>query len=150
MKPHEVIATWFGLGFIRKAPGTMGSLGAIPFGLAIHHFFGVEGLLEAAAAVTIVGCWAANEFQKKSGKSDDQRIVVDEVAGQWIALLPAALDPFLILVSFILFRLFDIKKPWPCRRLEKIPGGVGVMADDVAAGIYAALIVAGLRYAGIG
>lgn len=149
MNAAKIIATWFGAGLLPKAPGTWGSLAAIPFGLMIYKFLGPAGLALATIAITFLGAWAAAEFDKHEQTHDNSRIVVDEVAGQWISLLPAGLDPFLIVLSFLLFRAFDITKPWPCRNLEKLPGGWGVMADDIAAGFYALIIITGLRYAGL-
>lgn len=137
--PHVLIATWFGLGRLRPAPGTMGTLGAIPFGYAIAYYTGIVGLVIAALLMIWLGTLAANYYGRKSGQKDDQTIVVDEVAGMWIAAIPAATYPELWAVAFVLFRLFDIYKPWPASFFDKREngGGFDVMMDDVVAGIFA-------------
>ncbi|MDY0008818.1 MAG: phosphatidylglycerophosphatase A [Bdellovibrionales bacterium] len=137
--PHVLIATWFGIGRLRPAPGTLGTLGAIPFGYAIAYYTGIAGLIVAALLMVWLGTIAATYYGKKSGKKDDQSIVVDEVAGMWIAAIPAATYPELWLLAFVLFRIFDIYKPWPASYFDKRPGGGGfdVMMDDVVAGIFA-------------
>lgn len=132
------VSTWFGSGRLRPAPGTMGSLAAIPFGVGIQYAGGPVALALAALAITCIGVVAANRYSKKSGVVDDQTIVVDEVAGMWIAGIPAETNPELWFFAFLLFRLFDIWKPWPCSYFDdKSASGVDVMMDDVVAGIYA-------------
>lgn len=144
------LATWLGSGLMKPAPGTWGSAAAIPFGLIIFGAAGLWGLLIAIFVVGRIGIWAANEFDRQSGSHDNKMIVIDEVAGQWIALIPAlalyGLAPLPIAISFALFRVFDILKPWPVSYCDRnIKGGLGVMADDFAAGIYAALLFMGLE-----
>jgi phosphatidylglycerophosphatase A len=135
-----LLATWFGAGLLRPAPGTMGSLAAIPFGYAIVMLSGQVALAIAAAVLLIIGTIAAGRYGKKSGVVDDQSIVVDEVAGMWIAAIPAGKHLWLWLVAFFLFRLFDIWKPWPASFFDnRSKGGFDVMMDDVVAGIYALL-----------
>lgn len=143
--PHVLIATWFGVGRLRPAPGTLGSLAAMPFGYAIAYYTGLTGLMLAAFLLLIIGSMAATYYGKKSGQKDDQTIVVDEVVGLWVAAIPAALHLNLWITAFLLFRLFDIYKPWPASFFDKRKGGGGfdVMMDDVVAGFYAALGVAG-------
>jgi len=139
------VSTWFGSGRLRPAPGTMGSLAAIPFGMAIQHFGGPGALAMAAMAIICIGIVAANRYSKKSGVVDDQTIVVDEVAGMWIAAIPAETHWDLWVVAFLLFRLFDIWKPWPASYFDnKSVSGTDVMMDDVVAGIYAMVGVASL------
>jgi phosphatidylglycerophosphatase A len=141
--PHVLLATWFGVGRLRPAPGTLGTLAAIPFGYAIAYFSGITGLLLASLLMIGLGTMAATYYGRKSGQKDDQTIVVDEVAGMWIAAIPAATHPELWVVAFILFRLFDIYKPWPASFFDKrATGGIDVMMDDVIAGFYAFLGVA--------
>lgn len=150
-QPYSWLASWFGLGFIRFAPGTFGSLGALPFGIAATWLGGVPATALLCFVIFLIGMWAADRFEKHTGTSDNGAIVIDEVAGQLLALIPAGLDPVLIFMSFFLFRLFDIGKPWPVSWAEKkLPGASGVMCDDIFAGLYAALILIGLHYAGIG
>lgn len=139
------VSTWFGSGRLRPAPGTMGSLAAIPFGIAIQYLGGPVALAMAAVAITCIGVVAANRYGKKSGVVDDQTIVVDEVAGMWIAAIPAETNWDLWVCAFLLFRLFDIWKPWPASYFDnKSRSGTDVMLDDVVAGIYAMVGVGGL------
>ena len=144
-QPYVWLATWFGAGLIGKAPGTWGSLAAIPFAWLICAYLPIEAFIVAIIVVTLLGYWAAEKFVKNIGDHDNQMIVIDEVAGQWIALLPViiivGLNPFWITLSFALFRLFDIIKPWPVSWADKkLKGALGVMADDIIAGIMAAII----------
>lgn len=138
------IATWFGCGFFPFAPGTIGSLAAVALAWVAHSRFGWSPwlFLVAGALITLPGVWAADQTEKASGKKDPGVVVVDEVAGQWITLGGAvALNPKSWLLAFALFRIFDIWKPYPARKLEALHGGAGIMADDVIAGLYAALIM---------
>ncbi len=140
------LASWFGCGFINPAPGTWGSLGALPFGVAIYAFLGKEALCVAAVVVTIIGYFVADKFDKAMGGHDSKMIVIDEVAGQWLAMIPAALNPFLIILSFVFFRFFDILKPWPVSFFDqKVKGAAGVMGDDIVAGLMAALVIIGIN-----
>jgi phosphatidylglycerophosphatase A len=138
--PASLLATWFGAGLLPWAPGTWGSLAALPFAWAIAAVFGAGGLLAAAALIFLLGWWAAARIGRASRIKDHGAIVIDEVAGQWLTLVVAPLDPIAYLLGFLLFRLFDIAKPWPASWADrKLPGGFGVMADDVIAGLYAAI-----------
>ncbi len=140
-------ASWFGCGFISPAPGTWGSLGAIPFGIMLYIAGGSVFLLIASILVTMLGLWAADRFDKAIDGHDSKMIVIDEVVGQWIAMIPAALNPYLVLLSFIAFRFFDILKPWPvCFFDKKVNGALGIIGDDIVAGLYAALIVSIITY----
>ena len=141
--PAFLIATWFGAGLLPKAPGTWGSLAALPLGWALAAWGGPLLLAAAATLLFFVGWWASAVYVKRSGIADPAQVVVDEVVGQWLALLPAPLDPLLYFAAFLLFRLFDIRKPWPVGWADReIAGGLGVMLDDVQAGGYAALVLA--------
>lgn len=136
--PAVLIATWCGVGLIPKAPGTCGSLAALPIAWVIRVLWGVPGLAAADAVVFVVGCWAAAAIAGASRIPDPGAVVVDEVAGQWLTLLAAPLDPLAWGLGFALFRLFDIWKPWPVGWLDRhITGGIGIMLDDVAAAAYA-------------
>lgn len=139
--PAAWLATWFGCGLLPAAPGSWGSLAALPLAWLLLWLGGAWALLAGAGIVFLVGWWASEVYAKALGGKDPREVVVDEVAGQFIALLPAALAPLPFAVGFLLFRLFDIVKPWPIRRLENLPGGLGIMADDLLAGIYAALVL---------
>ena len=147
LKNHDVmLATWFGAGRVRPAPGTIGTLAALPFGYAISYFTTPVGLTIAAALLLWLGTKASDSYVARSGKKDDQTIVVDEVVGVWIAAIPAATHWQLWLAAFVLFRIFDIYKPFPATIFEKKENGKGidVMMDDVVAGIYAFFGVAAL------
>ena len=153
--PAILLATWFGSGYIKPAPGTWGSFAALPFILSAHAVGGVFWVLAFAVFVTAIGFWAAAEFDHQSGGHDAKEIVIDEVAGVSITLLPVlyfvGLSPLLCIIGFILFRVFDILKPWPVSYCDQqMKGAAGVMLDDVVAGLFAAGCLMGLIYAGIG
>lgn len=150
-KPYVWIATWFGCGFMRPAPGTWGTLGALLPGILLAKAGGWPLLAVGIVIVTLLGLYASREFEKDTGLQDCGMIVIDEVAGIWITLLASTLSPLSILLAFVFFRFFDILKPWPvswCDR--KLPGAWGVMSDDLVAGLYAALCLGGVHYAGLG
>lgn len=135
--PAGVLATWFWSGLMPFAPGTWGSLAALPFAYFIQYYGGWIVLLIASVVVFLVGWWASHVFEKEAGVEDPGAVVIDEVAGQWLVLLPAGLDPLLYLVGFVLFRLVDIFKPWPaCWFDRNVHGGLGIMLDDVVAALY--------------
>lgn len=132
------------------APGTAGAVEGVAIFLAIHALhFGPGPSLLALAIINVVlfaaGVWASNCACRVTGLEDPRLVVIDEVSGQLIALTPLALLPSLsiaaVLIGFLLFRLFDISKPYPIRKLERLPGGLGVMADDALAGVYAAVLL---------
>ncbi len=133
-----VIGTWFGSGLLPLAPGSWGSLAALPFAWAIAWLFGAPALLVAAALLFLIGWWAAGRLSRDTGAKDAGAIVVDEVVGQWITLAVAPRDITAYVAGFVLFRIFDIAKPWPAGWADShLSGGFGVMADDVVAAIYA-------------
>jgi len=137
-----LIATWFGCGFFPFAPGTVGSLAALVIAIALHFNYGSGRLtfLLLAAILLLPGIWAADLVAKRVQRTDPSIVVVDEVIGQWITIAGAAtLNWKSWLASFVLFRLLDIWKPAPARQFEKLPGGIGIVADDVMAGVYGAL-----------
>ena len=156
-----------GVGYLPFAPGTWGSLVGVGLYLLmqlwtfrfIRLFAGPNSLmllspgsvfiaveLIVITLVTLVGIWAASRTEQLSGRKDPGKVVIDEVAGQLIALLPIVprLDPgwVSIISAFLLFRLFDIVKPYPARRFEKLESGLGIMSDDIVAGAYAAVATA--------
>jgi len=138
------IATWFGCGFAPVGPGTVGSLAAMAIAIALHLWLDLgRGTFAFLAAVLIVpGTWAANVVSKRLKVTDPGLVVVDEVVGQWITLAGATtLNWKSWLGCFLVFRLFDIWKPPPIHRLESLPGGIGIMADDMLAGAYGALVI---------
>jgi len=138
----RLIATWFYSGYAPKAPGTAGSVAALAIAWAIYTFtgfswFGLLGLVTAAPAI-----WAADAVARELKTEDPQIVVVDEVVGQWITLAGAiTLNWKSWLLALVLFRIFDMWKPWPIRKLETLPGGVGIVADDVLAGVYGAVVL---------
>jgi phosphatidylglycerophosphatase A len=134
----SLLATWFGSGLLPKAPGTWGSLAALPFAFAIHTLAGQFALLLASIVVFAIGCWAAQAYTTETGTKDPGEVVIDEVAGQWLTLAFVPVSAWAYVAGFVLFRLADILKPWPVSWLDrKVAGGLGVMADDMAAGLYA-------------
>ena len=140
----RLISTWFGCGYAPAAPGTAGSLAGLAIGIALHELAGFLwwhfALLAAVAFAPSV--WAATKTARALGVKDPGIVVVDEVIGQWIALAGAlAWNWKSYLGAFLLFRLFDIWKPAPVRQLEKLPDGLGIVADDVMAGLYAAVVL---------
>jgi len=140
----RLIGTWFYLGYFPKGPGTAGSLGALLVGVPLVTYFAWPPAAFALLALALLGpaIWAADRVAREGGSKDPQIVVVDEVVGQWIALAgAAALNWPYILAAFLLFRLFDIWKPPPVRALERIPGGAGIVLDDVMAGVYASLVL---------
>jgi phosphatidylglycerophosphatase A len=137
------IATFFGCGFLPKAPGTAGSLAAIGIVLFLQSAgFGRLALMAVSLILLPLAIWAAALTARAFGREDPGEVVVDEVLGQWVTLLGASVWNWqTYLAGFLLFRLFDIWKPQPVRRAESLPGGLGIVADDIVAGIYAALIL---------
>jgi phosphatidylglycerophosphatase A len=140
----RAIATWFGCGKVPVAPGTVGSLAAVAIAFVVHHYAGTDRLtfVIMAAALYLPGVWAAGVTARQEGITDPQIVVVDEVIGQWITLAGASVLNWKSgLAAFVIFRIFDIWKPPPVRQLEHLPGGVGIVADDVMAGLYGALAI---------
>ncbi len=140
-----LIATFFGCGRLRPGPGTLASAATVLLWWLISQAAGartqVPAALLLACLATAVGIPAATRVARESGISDPSFVVIDEVAGQMIALIAAPVRWKTLLAGFILFRAFDIVKPPPLRRLEKIPQGAGIMLDDVGAGLYALAIL---------
>ncbi len=140
----RLIATWFGVGLAPLAPGTVASLVALPIAWGLVAVSGSLGLALATALVFGLGALAAGTYATALGDGDPRSVVVDEVAGQWLSILPAAALPAPVFwhyaLAFVLFRAADIAKPWPAGWIDRnLGGGMGIMLDDVAAGAYAAL-----------
>ena len=144
------IATIFGIGYLRPAPGTWGSLFAIILAILIVEVFGVIGFIFALLSITIFGWWATSVYLKQIKTKDPSEVVIDELVGQWIAVLPIAisafyfkLEPFDLwpgwISSFLFFRIFDILKPSLIGWADEKTGALGVMLDDIFAGIAAAI-----------
>jgi phosphatidylglycerophosphatase A len=144
-----LLATWFGCGYAPVGPGTAGSAAALLIAWAAAHrtAFSPPWLALWAVLVSIAGIPAATAVARAIAKKDPGIVVVDEVAGQWLTL---AAVPVLnwqgCLAAFVLFRLFDIWKPPPVRWFEKLPEGTGIVADDLMAGIYGALVLLVMRW----
>ena len=145
-----MIATLGGVGRVGRAPGTIASaLSLVPAYLIVRYFGGSVLFLAIFAAIAI-GTWACDVYARESGSPDPSECVVDELAGQWLAcaLAPLSLSGFLF--AFVAFRLFDIVKPWPVSAAERLGGGVGIMCDDLLAGLFAGLVVAVAAAVGLG
>jgi len=139
-----IIATWFGCGFVKIAPGTAGSLMALVYAYVLVTSFSWRPVYFALLALALlpVAIWSAGVTARVSKAKDPGIVVIDEVLGQWITIAGAtALNWKSWLAAFLLFRLFDIWKPPPVRRLEALPSGTGIVADDVMAGMYGALVL---------
>ncbi|SFC25527.1 phosphatidylglycerophosphatase A family protein [Spirosoma endophyticum] len=145
---HKLIATGLGIGYIRKGGGTVASVACCAVWYVAHlstarpvgYLFFAPMLI--TLVITIVGIWSANAVEAQWGK-DSYRVVIDEVAGMCLSLLFIPITEKSLLAGLVLFRLFDIGKPFGIRKLEKLPGGWGVMLDDLLAGLYANLLLQG-------
>jgi phosphatidylglycerophosphatase A len=151
------VGTFFGVGLLKPGPGTWGSLAAVLLwmcGIVIHYyhpfpFFEWQAFwlfyclltLAATVVVSLIGIPAATIVAQESGREDPGHVVIDEVAGQWLTLAICRPDWPHALLAFALFRLFDITKPWPIRKLEALPGGWGIMLDDLAAGLFGLIVL---------
>jgi phosphatidylglycerophosphatase A len=148
----RTIATFFGVGRIQPAPGTWGSLAAILVWIVIASGVPAGWQAEALGVLIVIavvlGIPAATQVCRSSGIKDPQSIVIDEAAGQWITLLLAPVTWKTMAVGFILFRGFDIVKPPPVRQLERLSEGTGIVADDIAAGVYGFAIMQLLLHIG--
>lgn len=141
-KSAAAIATWFGSGYAPKAPGTFGTLAALPFVWVLGHFVESYLVLQAAsvACVTLLALFATARTEAFWKLHDDPRIVIDEVAGITAALIWFPFDWMHVILGFIIFRILDIWKPWPIGYIdEEIPGAAGTVLDDVFAGLVTGL-----------
>jgi phosphatidylglycerophosphatase A len=144
IKAAMAIATWFGCGYFPVGPGTAGSLAAVGIAILFRQCFGLQSYWFGILAILMLapGIWASTIAANVSGRKDPGLVVVDEVIGQWITLSGATvLNWKSWAAAFVLFRVLDIWKPAPARRLESLPGGTGIVMDDVMAGIYGALVL---------
>jgi phosphatidylglycerophosphatase A len=157
-RPHApcwatLVATFFGIGHMRPGPGTWGSAATMLLWAALAHFlhpaWRTPSAVGLAIVVMLIGVPAATQVSRAYATKDPQFVVIDEVAGQLIALIAAPLVWKTFLAGFILFRVFDIVKPPPVRQLERLPEGTGIVLDDVAAGIYALMVMQLLLHFGL-
>lgn len=145
MKIYTIMATWFGSGFAPKASGTAGSIAALPFVWALREFSGADAVLAFAIATFFIGWLATWKYMQTGTSSDPKEVVIDEVSG--IALMLYFMPHTLLgyVAGFLLFRIFDILKPWPISIADrKLKSAFGVMIDDIMAGIYPVLILSAL------
>ena len=147
---HIIIASGFGSGFSTFAPGTAGALVAVIIWTVLFYVIPSNILLVVTSLLivlfTAAGIWSADKLESEWGK-DPSKVVVDEMVGVWIALLAVPVgNVWYILFAFLLFRFFDIFKPLGIRKMEQLEGGIGVMADDILAGIYSFLLLMGVRW----
>lgn len=149
MNVPRAIATLCGIGYARYAPGTVASAVALPFAYLIAFAGSRFALLVLAIAVLAIGAWASELYAAETKTFDPSECVVDELAGQWIACAFAPVSLAGYALAFVLFRVFDIWKPWPIGRVERLHGGLGIMADDVAAALMAGVILVVLARAGL-
>jgi phosphatidylglycerophosphatase A len=144
----KLLAAGFGSGLSPFAPGTMGTLVGIPVCLVcLPLTWPVRFLF--VIVLSALAIFVSGRAETIYSNKDDQRIVIDEIAGFQVAMLPVAITGLNICTAFVLFRIFDIWKPFPIRNLQNLPGGWGVVIDDIAAGIYAGVIMLALNYVGI-
>ena len=140
-----LVATFFGIGHLRPGPGTWGSAATVVLWWLLAHKITPSWQPWAAALLALtavlVGIPAATRVARASGRKDPQFVVIDEVAGQLVTLIAAPVAWQSLLLGFILFRAFDIVKPPPVRQLERLPEGMGIVVDDVGAGLYALAVM---------
>src|SRR5215471_4931395 len=148
-----IVATFFGVGYLKPGPGTWGSAAGLLLWAALASQLAGSArtltVVVLAGVVTLIGVPAATQVARAFAKKDPQFVVIDEVAGQLITLIAAPLTWKTFLAGFILFRAFDIVKPPPVRQLEKLPEGSGIVLDDVAAGLYALTVMQLLLHSGL-
>lgn len=141
------IVTAFGLGYFPVAPGTWASLAAVLAAWGIVDIIGQSGLISVTALSLALGIWASRKYVERTGSKDPSEIVIDEVGGMWLSLVFVPKIWWAYGLAFAAFRLFDIVKPWPASFFDKeVEGGLGVMADDFVAALYALIVVHGTLY----
>jgi phosphatidylglycerophosphatase A len=146
----RIVATVFGLGYARMAPGTVASIAALPVAWLVADFGSRFWLLVLAILTAAFGAWACELYSRSKTDPDPSECVIDEVAGQFLVCAFAPTHLLAYLVAFILFRVFDITKMWPINEVERrVPGGLGIMADDIVAALFASIIIAVLAHLGL-
>src|SRR5579871_6548038 len=144
-----LLASWFGCGYSPVAPGTAGSAAGILIAWLLISQAKMPPLYLIPLTVLMTGpaIWAAGVTERELGKEDPGLVVIDEVLGQWLtasAIVHPTWQSYVL--AFALFRIFDITKPWPIRRLERLHGGLGIVADDLLAGVYGAVLMFAAGY----
>ncbi len=134
-----LIATTLGVGYLPVAPGTFGSAAGLVLWAVVPHAAGAQGL--AILTLFILGSWSGSVAERHFGETDPGQVVIDEVMGMLITLFMNPVGWRGAFAGFLLFRVFDVLKPFPANRLEALPGGLGVMADDAMAAVYANLVL---------
>ena len=143
-------ATCLGLGYVPVAPGTAGSAAALPLAWWAHGVAGIWGVMASVVVAAVRGTWAAAEAERHFGVHDSPHIVVDELAGQLLSAVAVPCSWWNLLLAFGWFRLFDSVKPWPAGWIDRnVQGGFGVMADDLAAAVYAAVATAAMGHTAV-
>ena len=138
VKLARIFTSIFGVGYLPVAPGTWGSLVALPCGYLIITYISIGALFISSIAIFMIGVWSSNLVLRGTDNEDPPHIVIDEFVGQWLTLIAVPANIFWYFIAFILFRFFDIFKPWPISWFDKnIKGGFGVMLDDVIAAVFA-------------
>jgi phosphatidylglycerophosphatase A len=145
----KLISTLFSLGYSKYFPGTLGSAAAIPFGLIIIIFLGTNFLIFLIFLLFIISYFAVNIYIRDNKSKDPKEVIIDEFIGQLIVLIFVPLSIKGIILGFIIFRFFDISKIYPVSRAEKLEGSLGVLADDIVAGILTSIIIIFLDIFGI-
>lgn len=138
----NILTCWFGAGALPGPRGTWGSLAALPFAYLLLYFGGIDVLFIASILVFFLGIVVCDLYVKRTNTKDPSYAVIDEVAGQWIALVTVNdLSLVAIIIGFFVFRFFDITKIQPAKMCESLKDGLGIMADDMIAGIYTAIVL---------
>ena len=135
------LATGLGIGFMPIAPGTWGSLPGVALAFLLGRWAGGWAVLGGAVVAAAVGIWAADRAARSLQSKDPGPVVIDEIAGQMLTLAFVPRSATALLAGFFLFRALDVWKPWPARRLEDLPGGSGIMADDLMVGLYGNILL---------
>jgi phosphatidylglycerophosphatase A len=140
-----VLATWFGVGFLPRMPGTFAAVAGFPLVWLMDRLGPVSASV-FLAVLSVLAIWSAGHAEKMAAEDDPRQIVIDEVAGLLVALFLVPLSWLNLFLGFALFRVFDIRKPFPLRRAEKLGGGLGIVLDDLLAGVYANLALRLIRW----
>ena len=139
-KTALILSSWFGIGLIPRMPGTVGTLAAIPMAIVVNRLGQLFGAIFLVIFI-FAAVWSSGVTERLLGRDDPSEVVIDEVAGFMLTIYLLPLSWVSIALGFIMFRFFDILKPFPIKKLERIGGGTGIVLDDLAAGVYAGLSI---------